>query len=430
MKKTKADFIGDFLKHKKMNIRSKDRAFSLTVHEIDKLENTAVEIHKELINLRDNAFQNKSHNNRHTPSGNIEENINISSTNLSSGHHALSTEIINNKEDGVGDNAKKIEIANPDNENVASYVNPRNTAKFLLAYNQNIILKSTTHNIDSNRILSINEFLGIKIYSFELHLKAIQNTFSALYDQYKPINHSLWGKISAYLFGNRAWSVNNISHSWASPDLKKWAGLNPGLCPNPESDIHSEPYNFGRVKLPNGTSIKNQCELVLYFKDQITIRSSNSLFDLCSEWNFKFKDKVDFDLSSMPKNIEFFTDVEKLQQAYTKIVGLFIECSGGGNKPIISLTLSENVRNKENVIVFSIKHKNSIYLRTINSTISRYGKTFTELIKNQINGLCDWEVSAEFEGNQFGKVSIWPSKKEYIALTFFEGVQYDLIFYK
>jgi hypothetical protein len=418
MKKNKADFIADLLRQKKMSTTSKDRAFRLTVQEINKLEGDAAEIYEELVNLRDNAFHNAKKEPLPASTGNfIKTKIDLT---VDEKVDAISTDEIGRNIDN-GPHRLPIHL---------TYVNPRNTANFLLAYNQNIFLKSTTHNIDSNLLLSINEYLNINSYNFSLHLDAIQNAFYAIYERYKPINHGLYGKVVAYLFGNKPWTINNIIQSWASADLKIWAEKNDGMCPNPESDVHSDPYSFGRLKLPDGTSIKNQCELVLYFKNQVTVRSSNSLFDLCAEWNFRFREKVVFDLAGMPKSIEFFTDVEKLQQAYTKIISLFIECSGSAVKPIISLTMGEQIRNGEKVIVFSITHKNSVFQRTIDSTITRYGKTFTELIKNQINGLCDWEISAEFEGNQYGKLSIWPWVNGYTPLNSFNGVQYDLIFYK
>ena len=317
------------------------------------------------------------------------------------------------------------------------YKDPKNNTAFLLKYNQNVILKSTTHNIDSNLLQSINDHLKIKKYNFDRHIQEIENEFKKLNSEfYKKTSRGLKAKIKAYLTGEgwhgeeMAWSGDDIAISWGAQALKDWASQNPGKCPNPGADLRSESFTFKRLMLKNGNPISDMNGLVLFFKKQLTIRNDNNLRDLCKEWSFNFRDKADICCSKVSKNVEFFTDVEKLGQAYRKLIELCLE-AGKNIKPQIEIGLEIIKEDGDTKIIFSILHKNSFFDKFIHDTLNRYGNTFTGLISNQLNGLCEFRLRADFGEEGSAHMSIWPKneKREFTPIEKFEGVQYELIFY-
>jgi hypothetical protein len=126
-------------------------------------------------------------------------------------------------------------------------------------------------------------------------------------------------------------------------------------------------------------------------------------------------------------NVEFFTDVDKLLQSYKKIISIIIDVSDIHrlDRPIVELSLNE-VNNK---VLFSIHHKNTTYKKTIKNTLERIGQKHSELIKNQINGLCNLYIQADFDNNEFARINLWDGKErnaEIIDKVI--GVNYQLIF--
>jgi hypothetical protein len=384
IKKTKIDFISDLLKHDGIGLPEKERLFMLIANELHSYDEIDAVLLKEIQLIKEKIGLTKDETIVSGNKGEISEDYSL-----------------------------------PD------YINPKHNADFLLEYNQNVILKSTTHNIDSNLLQSINDHLNINQYSFDKHLEAIQHEYKKLSNKfYGKTSAGLSGKIYAYLTGTKLWSENKIQMSWGAQDLKGWAFQHPGQCPNPEADLHSEPFGFHRLKLKNGIYITDMCDLVLFFKKQVTIRNDNNLKDLCKEWSFELRDKVDINLNNIPNNVEFFTDIEKLSQAYRRLITLCIEVSPN-EKPKVEISLKE-IDDKK--IIFSILHKNSTFCKTIDATLNRYGSSFTELIKNQLNGLCDFRLRADFGDKKFALITLWPKVRVPTMIERFEGVQYELIF--
>jgi hypothetical protein len=384
-KVSKIEFISDLLKDKNIGISEKEKLFSLIAKELQNYDDNDVLLFSEIKRIKQHIglYPNES---------------------------------------SEGD--KRIESAI--NNDLPEFINPKGNAIFLKEYNQNVILKSTTHNIDSNLLQSINEYLKTDHYDFNLHLTAIHNEFQNLTNKYfGKTSRGLVPKIKAYLITSKEWSEDKLTLSWGSDDLKHWAESHPGQCPNPDQDISYDGFSFERKKLKNGIYLTNMCDLVLFFKKQVTIRLDNNLYDLCKEWSFNYRDKVDFNFDKLSKNIEFFTDTEKLKQIFKHIIFLCIAVDTS-SKPQIELSLSES--NDSSMIIFSILHKNSIFGKTPDNTLNRYGNTFTGLINNQINGLCNFGVRANFGNDKYAYLTLWPRTRNYDDIEKIEGVQYELIF--
>ena len=404
MAKNKYDFIIDLLDYKKISVTQKERILKLSAQEI-KLE---TEKDEELIKR-------------------IEE-IEL---------------IIKSKPSRGTDNptTKKTPSGLPE------YDEPVNLYKFLLGYNQNKILRSTCHDIDSDAIEIINDYCGTEKYNFQLHLKKILEEYDT-YEKNNAAPYMLKALIRGYLTGKNkkqenlklGWSSDYIKDSWSNLSLLLWADDNPNIPPNQSLKLFRKIRVRG-FEINEFTSqitnkrIQTFTELVLHFKHLFHIRNDNSFRDILENINKaeKWDESVEFVITDdcFPRTIEHFTDVDKLIQAYRKIIELIIDENSfvnPKNKPQIKLSLTEN----SEIINLSIHHLNGVYGKTLESTISRMiGNTYANLITKQINGLCNFYLRADFGYDQFAKINLWDgNNKEATMIPTFKGVEHILEFPK
>ncbi|MDY0084257.1 MAG: hypothetical protein RBR74_13820, partial [Ignavibacteriaceae bacterium] len=146
------------------------------------------------------------------------------------------------------------------NSELPKYLNPVNLSRFLVAFNQDPILKYTCHEIDSEDIINaINDSCGIQSYDIIFHQQLIEKRCRIILNKHY-VNHRIKNLILAYLTGsthsggNRGWSSENININWKSPELKKWGEQNPGFVPNPGTNLINKTKNRG-YKFPQ--SIKS-----------------------------------------------------------------------------------------------------------------------------------------------------------------------------
>jgi hypothetical protein len=330
-------------------------------------------------------------------------------------------ELVNEKVKEIP-NAIKEPIAtdNPEenNQDLPKYFDPSNLYKYLVDYNQNPILKSTCHEIDSNELENILEYCETAEYDFEKHLGKILDAFRE-HDK-KPAPGKVKALIRGYLTGKdfkgnpiKGWTTDKISHNWSSPELLQWSINNKGVPPNVDKglmkNLKKKGYQLSRPFIAeNGSGIYTFSNLVLYFKCLFHVRSDNSLKNIIRNFNKAkgWEAQMDFEISdsTFPNNVEIFTDVDKFLQAYKGIIELILEQSIGQKvKPIVRLSLKVN----GNSVEFSIFHVGSVYGKTIEDTTGRLGNKYRGLIKNQINGLCKFYVQADFEAGVSYRVGIW-----------------------
>lgn len=319
----------------------------------------------------------------------------------------------NSREDGVKSKNYKLK----------PYISPKKTSEFLLGYNQNAILKSTCHEIDSNELNNIISYCGGDKYVFKEHLLKILEEYSKYENKLAP--SFIKAIIRGYLTGKNhegtplvdGWSSESIQVSWSSPELLEWSNNNNGIPPNLDeglmNSLEKTGFEFSKPFLlkKSKKKISNFSELTLFFKKLFHIRGDNSLLEIIKSINQleRFKDKIDFiiDNNNFPKNIEFFTDVDKLIQGYGKILDLIIEVSKIQEKrPKLELTLVET----ENTVSFSLLHLDSIYGKSLLNFKSRLGNSYKNLINNQLNGVCDFYLKADFEDGNSYLINIWNKK--------------------
>ena len=59
----------------------------------------------------------------------------------------------------------------------------------------------------------------------------------------------------------------------------------------------------------------------------------------------------------------------------------------------------------------------------------RFGTKLSDLIQNQINGLCDFYIQADFDNNQFAQINLWNGEAiEPKPLKSYVGVEFILKF--
>jgi hypothetical protein len=426
----KITFITELLNSKKIEASQKERLFMLTANELKKSNETDEKILAEIDAIKKQL-------------ANFDERKEVNLEN----EKQFNEDIIDSIESNMPNRINKIYLAEISkvsfsNENRQldnlldnNYMSPKDLKDFLIEYNQNDILKYTCHLIDGDALIKINSLTITEEYDFKKHLKIINKEFFNLVSKYKEkINKNIHGLIGEYLnnYSKNGWSSDKIKITWSSLELIEWAKLNPGKCPNPDPTLNSVPFNFKPFKINNQqTRVQNFNDIVLHFKSLFHIRRDNSLKSAIELVNNNYFLEIDdIDCSGIRENIEFFTDIDKVKQAYKKIIEMCNEFQNKINpavRPFFSLSLKED----NDTIVFSIHHKNSIFGKTSINTITRQGEKTSKLIENLINGVCDLHLKADFGHEDYAEINLWNGMiKEIKKIESFEGVQFDLIFYR
>ncbi len=325
------------------------------------------------------------------------------------------------------DRIEKIRLTNRDNTKVDfrnKYISPKYLQLFLKEFNQDEILKYTCHEIDTDETArEICEMCETEEYSVKKHSELIAKAFENL--NKKLINKKIfkdpkmYALISVYLTGitsngQKQWSSLNIDTNWSCSELFDWGERNPGIIPSPGRNIARKQRNPG-YELPHallsnltGTRILSFRELVLYFKSLFHIRRDNSLKDILCYINEteKYKDKnisISFSDSDFKNNIELFADVDKLVQAYKHIIELCKDCHKNEENINVELSFYE----RDGYIYFCIHDLDSVYGKNLAAATTRIGERQKPIIKNQINGLCDLLIEADFDNKEFARITLW-----------------------
>ena len=146
----------------------------------------------------------------------------------------------------------------------------------------------------------------------------------------------------------------------------------------------------------------------------------------------KFSEWTDIEINSekFSENIHLYTDVDKLIQAYVKLIEL-IKSINTENKVNSRPQIVVSFYEIDNTILFTIHHINSTFRKSLMSTISHpFGLSMSPIIENQINGLCNLDLKADFGNNDFAKINIWDGNLIEVKEKFeqFKGVEYILKF--
>ena len=388
----KYEFIADLLENNKLDTSQREKVFKLIANELKIEGNTQIQIEKRIKKIEDKIRDSQ----------NLKQQKNI----------------------GVIENRQV---------DMPGFIDPIHLSNFLIAYNKDPILKYTCHEIDEDGLISILELCEMEEFELEKYHLKIASLFKELSNEH-TIPKNIWTLIYSYLNGGKEWSSDKIKLNWQSHELLEWSKRNKGFVPSPDNSLISTTNNIGFDFLPFKSKVFDNTigsfsSLVIHFKNLFHIRADNSLKKMIEIVNVSngWDSKIKFTVSMFRDNVEFFTDVDKLLQSYKKIISIIIDVSDihSLDRPIVELSLNE-VNNK---VLFSIHHKNTTYKKTIKNTLERIGQKHSELIKNQINGLCNLYIQADFDNNEFARINLWDGKERNAEIIDkVSGVNYQLIF--
>jgi hypothetical protein len=334
-------------------------------------------------------------------------------------------------------------------KNLPKYYRPYYLFKYLEDFNQNSILKSTCHEIDSNELVSIKRYCGFIDYDFDLHIDKILIEFN-LHEKrnyYAPTY--IKALIRGYLTGKNyfgeelvnGWSTDEIKINWSHFSVKTYTVENPKIPPNYSIRnlriLKTKPCKIEQFNSKiNGNTVQTFRELVLHFKNLIHIKEDNSLKQILLNFNEsnELNNHIDFfglD-DSFTTNIQLFTDVDKLIQAYEELIKLIQEKHLTNGKPQVRIGLSQY----EKTIEFSIHHLNGIYEKNLQDTKDRpIGQVYENLINNQIAGMCNLYLRADFGNDVYAQFEIWSESAsngnfKFSEIPKFKGVEHILEFEK
>jgi hypothetical protein len=402
MANTKYDFIGELFKDKKINQNQRERILKLASREISLEGNLEKRVQKIEEIIKDNILK-----------------------------HNVPDADKSKKNEGSG---------------LPKYIDPYHLYKFLFEYNQNPVLRSTCHDIDSEELKRINEYCNSDSYNFKMHLQKIVENFDK-HEKELFAPRQVKALIRGYITGKdyqgnqlkRGWSSAGIKINWSSDKLKDWVTKNPNIPPNFNEDIAGDLEVELLVVDPQINSpitydpIQSFTQLVLHFKNLFHLKSgSQGLRAILYRVNSikKRSEKVEIEISDQefPKNLEHFTDVDKLIQAYNRLLDLIIDQHQGDQKPQVKLRFYE----KDQSIYLSVHHINGQYNKTVQNCIDRpHGPYYKNLINSQINGLCNLYLKADFGSQEFAAINLWDGKKlRAHKLDSFIGVEHILEFPK
>jgi hypothetical protein len=307
---------------------------------------------------------------------------------------------------------------------------PQNTYSFLRDFNQDPILSTTCHLMDSNTIQTLKNEYSLENYNFQKHYELIISHFEALVTKYNGRNGNpqvvtnLVALIRGYLTGkdergNSVKWANTMPIHWGMESLVLWADNNPGIPPNPDVDIRSEHGNPGfcefeefepLIKLVKVEGIVLQriqsfSQLVYHFKYLFHIRADNNL-RIILENNIisEFENDINMNFEGINTNIEYFMDISKLFQAIKSIFRLILKITRDCimSKPDVVI----GFHREGDSVCFTIHHKNTIFQKEVED-IHRIGKSFEGLISNQINGMGELEIEARLLNEKSYRIYYW-----------------------
>lgn len=426
------------LKNRKLSVNDKKRLILLATREIEQ-QSTNIEETKGVFFIK----QKEENANIQKPNGFVITN------NFKQANNKVTEKII----------ATKKELSCDYRDVGVKYVPPFILHDFLLQYNNDPILKYTCHLIDDEDTIElIKKECNTGEYNLEKHSALIARRFEDLVESFfnKEGKKELLPYIKmiplirGYLTGKNysgkevRWSTSKTKTNWQLRELIDWGTKNPGIIPCPGKKIaikqkkNAFPLNEKLISNLSGEPIRDMNDLVLYFKSLFNIRKNNPLNKILTYFNSSSKDikeKIDKDLLSISfsssmfqDNLELLTDVDKLLQAYKQIIEI---CMENQNKDLGRTTEIELQYYEENGhTFFCIHHKNSIYAKTAKNACERIGEQQTRLIKNQINGLCDLYLEADFGNDEYYKINLWDEKpnRNKIKIGKIVGVKYIMSF--
>ena len=308
------------------------------------------------------------------------------------------------------------------------YQDPALMYEFLYRYNQDPVLKTTCHLVDSNMLLGLCKIWGIDRYDFGHHHKDIVTAYNRLSNSFNAQKRlkNINGLIFNYLTSKKPkWSSGNISEGWGTVALASWAKKknNIGMPPNPDEALEeqreNDGYKFTKALTIRSKRLEGLANLCLHFKNLFHITSANSLSNALKRVDAQKhlpngSPPVNFDPDQFHTDIELFTDVDKVVQTYEEILKIVADVSKGSGRPArVSVSCEEDSANRQ--VHLCIHHLESTFSKRAQSLADRLGTRYKSLINNQINGLCNFYQIARFSDGKDAEVNVWNGEERRVT---------------
>lgn len=425
MNKNKYDFIQELLNNKRINPVHRERIFNIASKELETGQNLNDRVEKieELLLKEERSLKTTKSN-----GGGESHRIKSASQRQSK-----------NQKSKIDERSIKYKKTMSHNE-LPNYNNPNKLYNALLQFNQNPILKTVCHDVNEYYLNKIKELSGSDGYDFNMHLSLIKQEFKTLSTSSNKnisFTKNMFKLIQNYIHGKGEWSGENIKMSWSDHKLKEWTTEHPDWVPNPDNNLIEENGNDEYflddpfVSKLTGKTIETFTDLVLHFKSLWHIKDENSLLPILSKCNsdLKFDEWSEIKFENFSETINLYTDVDKLKQAYYKIIYWIKEFTPHKKTEIIVSFYEQDSKK-----ILSIFQKDTFWRKTTQDTIEKpFGKEMIAVLDKQLNGLCDLILRAKFEDNKCAELNLWNGEKiteKTENIQDIDGVEYLLILKK
>lgn len=292
------------------------------------------------------------------------------------------------------------------------------------------LLKCFSNN-DSNLKYATHSWEYGKYQDLESFLKLIEKDWQKISQPLKELNERFHAKIWSFLFNQslgiklrkyaESWGEQKLKFGWSTKhlaDFMEGGGREPMLCPIPKTISENETLN----------NLNYFLDYVKQFKREIEIREEeNQLEDLFYDL---WPDYLGYDFKLELKNtkgISFYTDVQAVKSAVSRIFGSF------KSRPEFNEIVIQADRDFEkgslyiNIIQMgSVSHRSMGDPKLIGAT----GGDFSSL-KKDLRNICDWSVlvHADHKYWEISYLSSFSGKKHVNEIEYCEGFTHRLTFY-
>jgi hypothetical protein len=281
---------------------------------------------------------------------------------------------------------------NTEKENVPSgkLHKPKETKNFLSLFNNSKGLKYLTHSFNDEKP-DYNSFIDLCKEEFE---KAKQ--------EYKNVPNALLKRIEEFAFSeNPKWFIRkgmkkeNQDKGWSEKSFVEWY----------KNEINIHP----------GLDAKWNNEMILPFKETIEVRAGNlsKIIDEAMTLALgKSKDNFIINMNIEELNLaEFYTDVDMFQQAIFHIISTIKDRAEKNLCFEIKINYNNQTLDGGDFKVITITHINS--KATKKSNDPSFAKGDLNTIKNNLWGLCNYEIIAKFPDGIKKKIFLTDYIKDY-----------------
>jgi len=292
---------------------------------------------------------------------------------------------------------------------------PKETKNFLSLFNNSKGLKFLTHKFDNGK------------RDYDSFINLCKKEFEGAKEIYKNVPITLLKRIEEFAFSeNPKWYIrkgkNKIypKKGWSEKSFIEWYKSDKGMHPGRVSNLNKD--------------------MIIPFKETIEVRAGNLTGIIDEALTLALgesKDNFIINKNNDELNLaEFYTDVDMFQQAIFHVISTIKDMAEKNLCFEIKIEYNNQTLEGGNFKVITITHINS--KPTKKSNDPSFAKGDLKTIQNNLWGLCNYEIKAEFPDGFKKKIFLTDNFKEYkefvvknqaISIESTEGFSHILKFY-